>query len=167
VISDKRINIIYGEEEWLEFPDFTMQISHLLKDYKICLLCQSSADFGWCNIFEYKLIATKSDDRIYKMISQMSDKYDILIIDEFEKISESGKEILSNIKKPIIITTNSMKIPDSLLRESQLFILNTEKIKDQNYSTIEFDNTKMFRWDFFAQLQRDIKINSLLDEKQC
>lgn len=164
MILGKRVSIVYTDNQIFDL-DFLISVSTFIKG-RNCLLCTQQGDGSdsiyYKKLFDYHLVA--KDDRICEMISQMIDKYDFLFINEFSNLSKKCQEVISNIDKPIMLLTTTLNIPDNLLRDGKIFYLKLDKINGQNHSTIEYDNHKMFRWDFFKLLERDLKINSILNE---
>lgn len=160
MILGKRVSIVYTDNQFFDL-DFLISVSTFIKG-RNCLLCahpdDDSDSIYYKKLFDYYLVA--KDDRICEMISQMVDKYDFLFISEFSDLSKRCQESISKIDKPIMLLTTTLNIPDNLLKDSKIFHLTITK----NNSTIEYDNHKMFRWDFFKLLERDLKINSILNE---
>jgi len=161
VILGKRISVVYTDNEIFD-SDFVVSVSTFIKGRK-CLLSAYVEDSVYqSKLFDYQLVS--NDDRICEMISQMNDKYDFLFINYFSKLSKKCQKIISNIDKPIMLVTDTLDIPDNLLKDCRIFHLTLTKINNMNNSTIEYDDHKMFRWDFFKILERDLKINSIINE---
>ena len=168
MILDKRVSIVYIDDQILDL-DFIISVSTFVEGRK-CLLFAQPGDVdilsyslkNYHRLFDYFLVA--KDDRICEMISQMTDKYDFLFIGDFSNLSKKCQDIISKIDKPIILLTTTLNIPDNLLKDGKIYNLTLTKINGQNHSTIEYDNNKMFRRDFFKLLERDLKINSILNE---
>lgn len=169
MILGKRVSIVYTDDQILDL-DFLISVSTFIEGRKCLLLSQpddvdllSYSLKNYHRLFDYYLVA--KDDRICEMISQMTDKYDFLFIGDFSNLSKKCQDIISKIDKPIMLLTTTLRnIPDNLLKDGKIYNLTLTKINGQNHSTIEYNNHKMFRWDFFKLLERDLKINSILNE---
>ena len=162
MILGRRVSVVYTDNQIFDL-DFLISTSIFIKGRKCLLFAYSDDDSTYYQrLFDYYLVA--KDDRICEMISQMVNKYDFLFINGFVDLSKKCQEIISSIDKPIMILTTTLNIPDNLLKDSRIFYLTSSKINGQNYSTIEYDDHKMFRWDFFKILERDLKINSIINE---
>lgn len=161
MILGKRVSIVYTDNEIFD-SDFIVSVSTFIKGRKCLLSAFSHEDNYYDRLFDYYLV--NNDDRICEMVSQMVDKYDFLFISHFSRFSKKCQKIISNIDKPILLLTETINIPDNLLKDGRIFHLTLTKINGMNNSTIEYDNHKMFRWDFFKILERDLKINSIINE---
>jgi hypothetical protein len=160
------INIIAGENNTGR-TNLLFGLSNILKS-KICFIV------GYDNKyylrypkFEYTF-SDVSDIRTFQLISQISDRYDYLIIDDIDRIKKEYISILFKINKPIIFTCLSGTISDTttschdykkmISKSYQLICLGL----DGNIVSIDNDRTKIKISDFLKNIDRDNKIKSIL-----
>jgi hypothetical protein len=106
--------------------------------------------------FEYSFF-NKDDKRTFELVYQLKDSYDYIIIDDIDYINHEFIEILFQTKKTIICTSlvsrNYSKLNYPLVK---FYIKN---------SNIETTNGEYSLSNFMKVIQREDKINLLLNDK--
>jgi hypothetical protein len=181
-VIENQFNIIIGESN-IGRSEFLYQISNRLNQlgYNICIVSGdgSGSDGGPVPLIERDILhlLNKNDVRLYKMMNESN--LDIILIDDICYLSDDCLSEVINTDKIIISNclmyrniigfrstprkTFTPVILNDMIKKSDIFKLTK--------TTIEYNNSIIDRNDFLdnflKQLKRDLKINSLLDDKQC
>ena len=163
------VNIIAGEHNTGR-TNLLFSLSHILGS-RICFIPGNDNNYYLrYPKFEYTF-SDVSDIRTFQLISQISDRYDYLIIDDIDRIKKEYILILLKINKPIIFTCLTGRISDTttscydykkmISRSNQLICLGL----DGSIISIDGDRTKIKISDFLKNVGRDNKIKLILNDK--
>ena len=154
-------NIIIGDSNTGK-STFLYQISNILSDcgYSVCLIDGDGSGIVYTLNSKIIHLLNKNDFRLFRMVNET--RYiDIILIDDIGYLSENCLSEISKSRKPIISTCfKNWDINtqfDNFTKKSKIYKLDK--------TTIEIDTDIIDRNKYLTQIQREIKLKSLLNEK--
>ena len=162
---ENKINIIIGNRNTGR-TRFLFDMSKILTEsgYRVCFIAGdgyvSNLD-SKCSNCEY-YFTNNNDIRLYKMVNEKKD-IDILLVDDIDYIPTICMEELFKSEK-IIISSCLLFTHEHDFELIGHNLPTSSKIFNLNKTTIEVADDNIDRNKFLKQLQRDLKLNTLLNE---